>query len=417
MFKNYIKIAWKVLLKKKLYTFSSLVGISLTLTVIIIGSSFYDFILKPNYPAYKQNNILLLNKVKLWGKTPNNNVSIWSAGYQLVDKYVKTLTTAEKVTVYTKNPTEVALYLDNGKKLDLHVKYTDGEFWDILDFKFLDGRPYNKTEVQQADNLVVINETLSRNIFGTTKNVAGKYLEIDKKNYRIAGVVKDVPSVRFNTYGNVWAPVTTSKMDLKSKQLTGPFSAMILSKSRKNFKAIQDEFQKNLTEVEFPNPDYQWNIKSSLYPFKESVIKAAYIIPETGWFGFQVFVFIVLFLFILLPLLNILNINSNRLFERFSEIGIRKSFGASKRIITGQFLFENIIITLFSGGFAYVLAFILLKLIQHSYLIPDGDLYINLRTFFTSFLIMIVFGILSGAWPAYRFSRKQIVNALNHKEL
>jgi putative ABC transport system permease protein len=52
----------------------------------------------------------------------------------------------------------------------------------------------------------------------------------------------------------------------------------------------------------------------------------------------------------LLPTLNLVNVNITRIMERSSEIGVRKAFGASSRTLVYQFIVENLILT-FLGGF------------------------------------------------------------------
>ena len=48
----------------------------------------------------------------------------------------------------------------------------------------------------------------------------------------------------------------------------------------------------------------------------------------------------------LLPAVNLVNLNISRIMERASEIGVRKAFGASSRTLVGQFVVENLVLTL-----------------------------------------------------------------------
>ncbi len=50
-------------------------------------------------------------------------------------------------------------------------------------------------------------------------------------------------------------------------------------------------------------------------------------------------------LFMLLPTVNLVNLNVSRIMERASEIGVRKAFGASSRTLVGQFVVENLVLT------------------------------------------------------------------------
>ena len=61
-------------------------------------------------------------------------------------------------------------------------------------------------------------------------------------------------------------------------------------------------------------------------------------------------------MFMLLPAVNLINLNVSRILERASEIGVRKSFGASSRTLVGQFVVENIVLTTVGGALALLLA-------------------------------------------------------------
>ena len=93
--------------------------------------------------------------------------------------------------------------------------------------------------------------------------------------------------------------------------------------------------------------------------------------------------------------------------ERSSEIGIRKSFGASSITLVGQFIMENIIVTIIGGLLSLVLAGIILGIVNQSHIVPDMTFTLNFRIFGTSMLFAIFFGFLSGVYPALKMSRLQ----------
>ena len=69
-------------------------------------------------------------------------------------------------------------------------------------------------------------------------------------------------------------------------------------------------------------------------------------------------------LFMLLPAVNLVNLNVSRIMERASEIGVRKSFGASSLVLVGQFLVENLALTLIGGAIGLLLSVWLLWLVN-----------------------------------------------------
>ena len=118
-------------------------------------------------------------------------------------------------------------------------------------------------------------------------------------------------------------------------------------------------------------------------------------------------------LFMLLPTVNLVNLNISRIMERASEIGVRKAFGASSMTLVGQFVVENVFLTLVGAAIGFVVAGLLLHLINASGWILYADLQLNYRIFGWGVLLAVVFGLLSGVYPAWRMSRMHPVQALN----
>ena len=411
---NYLKITWKVLMRNKLFTFISLFGISFTLIILIVAASFFDYFTKSNYPAKKLDKIAFINDVRTWdkqlGEKSYQSYSQGPPSYYLLDNYARTLKTPAKISIVSSHTTSVDNYV-RSQKIELKIKHTDDEFWNILDFQFDEGRPYNKNEVKNAQKVAVISESVAKKIFNESQDAIGKSVEIDKINYTIIGVVKDVPYTSQYAYGNVWVPITTSKNDLSIKRLTGNYSAIILAGSRNDVPRIENEYQAALKKIEFPFDGMNF-IDSHVVTVLDSFIRFSPINKKT----FGILLSAVIFTLLFIPSLNLISMNTTRISERLSEIGIRKSFGATKITLTGQFLTENIVITILGGFLAFIFSFIILKFIQPTGIIPSEGFPLNIRIFFTGLLFCFLFGFVSGVLPAYRMSRLQIVESLKGGE-
>jgi putative ABC transport system permease protein len=109
---------------------------------------------------------------------------------------------------------------------------------------------------------------------------------------------------------------------------------------------------------------------------------------------------------------NLVNLNTSRIMERASEIGVRKAFGASSRTLVGQFIVENLVLTLVGAAIGFVLAAWLLQVINTSGVIQYAELSLNYRIFGWGVLLAMAFGLLSGVYPAWRMSRMHPVQAL-----
>jgi putative ABC transport system permease protein len=117
-------------------------------------------------------------------------------------------------------------------------------------------------------------------------------------------------------------------------------------------------------------------------------------------------------LFALIPTVNLVNINVSRIMERASEIGVRKAFGAPARTLVVQFLVENVLLTILGGLIGLVLTAFVIRALNNSGIVRYAQFTMNIRVFAYGMLIALVFGIVSGVYPAWRMSRLNPVDAL-----
>ena len=117
-------------------------------------------------------------------------------------------------------------------------------------------------------------------------------------------------------------------------------------------------------------------------------------------------------LFMLLPAINLINLNISRILERSSEIGVRKAFGATSLDLVGQFLLENVVLTLTGGLIGLLASTWVLDIINRSGVIPHSHFHVNARVFVVAIALSILFGAISGVYPAWRMSRLDPVDAL-----
>ena len=104
-------------------------------------------------------------------------------------------------------------------------------------------------------------------------------------------------------------------------------------------------------------------------------------------------------LFSLLPAVNLVNLNMSRIMERASEIGVRKAFGASSRTLVGQFVVENLVLTLIGGAAGSSSRARRSGALNASGLIPYAHFTMNVRVFLYGLGLAVFFGLLSGRLP------------------
>ncbi|MEM7375094.1 MAG: ABC transporter permease [Bacteroidota bacterium] len=440
MLENYLKIAFKVLARKKFYSFISLFGISFTLMILMVIASFLDNELGSHSPMSNQDRITFLPTVKMQfirpdtvyvidtvltngtvsydtTRTINNNsqsTSISGANYVVLDRYLRDLPNTIDHSYYSPSHTH-DLFI-NSKKLSMDAIYTDAAYWRIFDFKFVEGGPYRETEVSNQAPSIVISETARKSYFGANESALGKEIPINRVNYKIIGVVKDVNQSWGFLNAELYIPFThirSSELQRDDNYLGG-FEGAFLSASPAQRDLAEDEIDKKETLIPIPNPE-DFN-KLDLLPFTALERYARGLFwEEDKSLSLRYFYLVIgglLSLFVLLPTLNLVNLNVTRIMERSSEIGVRKAFGAGTGDLLIQFIFENIILTLLGGIIGFILAIWLIQVLNASQVFPDAMLSFHFSIFVYGFLIILFFGIISGLLPALRMSKLHVVTAL-----
>ena len=410
MLKNYFKIAIAVLKRRKFFTFISLFGISFTLTILIVVTAFVDNTISANYPEVNRDRSLYITTVQQ-KQTKQFGQMNGPASFYYLNTYVKTLKTADKVAISSLfAPTNTYV---NNKKLVINLKYTNDDFWDVMEYKFLEGKPYNSRQIANGERVAVISEDTKKSYFGDIPNVVGKYIEADNVQYRVSGVVKSVPVTMLVSYGDLFVPYTVSKTDYNRQGLMGNYMAVILAKSKDDLPKIKSEYASVVSKIKPDQKDFDVFLSSADSYVASFVRNTPLGNDEDGGVSKLVmFATIFVLLFMLLPTINLVNINISRIMERSSEIAVRKAFGASGLTLVGQFIVENIILTFLGFIIGIGLSYIILQVINNSDLIANLHLTINLTVLIYSLVACLVFGLLSGVYPAWRMSRLQVVNAL-----
>jgi putative ABC transport system permease protein len=405
MLKNYFKIALVVLRRRKFFTFISLFGISFTLTILIVLTAFIDKVVGDSYPDKKRDRSLYINNLE---ETNQGGTSSGALSFYFLNRYAATLKTPQSVTIFT-GFGGTNSYVNN-KKIAINFKYTDANYWKILDYDFVEGKPFNAQQVENADLVAVISEDARKSYFGDDASVIGKYIEADNVRYRVCGVVRNVPITTNMLYSDIYLPYTVSKMNYKDKSYHGGYMAILLGGSSADVPKMHEEYEQVIQRVPMESKDF-----NKLYSHADSYIRTYVNTGNEDQSGVAIVlasIAVFVLLVMLLPTLNLVNINVTRIMERSSEIGVRKAFGASSRTLVYQFIVENLILTFLGGIVGIVISLIALQVINSANLIPNLTLSLNLTVLGYSLITCLFFGLFSGVYPAWRMSRINVVEAL-----
>jgi len=415
MLLNYLKIAFKALWGRKFFTAISLFGITVTLAVLLVVAAIGDHMLAPMAPEVNLDRTLHVTRVMVKGTGDRGTVRIYGPpGYKLLDLCARDLPGVEAASIFS-SPSSVTGYVA-GEKLLFDMRHTDGPYWEILDFDFLEGGPFTQEDDDRANFVAVISESTRRKFFGE-RPALGEAIEVDGQRFRVIGTVRDVSATRQPAQADIWVPHRTAKsQEFREVVENGPFGALLLARSRADFGQIRAEFESRLPHLEL-KPPFDTALATPLTRFDQIVLgfnpsddaKPKTLKVLSIWAA-------MVGAFLLLPTLNLVSINLTRILERSGEIGVRKAFGASSSRLVGQFVFENVVLCLIGSALALLVAGAVIEVIETGGLVPYSDLRLNYRVFLYAAGLACLFGVISGAFPAWRMSRLHPVAALRGGE-
>ncbi|PXX45347.1 ABC transporter permease [Undibacterium pigrum] len=407
MLKNYFQIACKVYMRRKLFTAINLLCIVLTMVVLLVVTAILQATFYPTGVEGRSDRFLQIGTLTITNK---NSVTRTPLGYKIIDQYLRKMKTVEKVAGVT-GPESVSVYQKDSVN-EIMMRRADAEYWQILDFKILSGRVPTDEDVKLGRFVAVINESTAKKLFGP-EAALGKKINTSGQQFEIIGVVDDV--LHLNAYADIWVPVTTFPSSQYREQFSGNFTAMLMGKSPADLALIKDELLQVVKQINADDPrhwDHTYMWADGKLDFFARNIMSHDDRADSGAAQLLAGIVMAMLLFMLLPALNLINLNSGRIMERAAEIGVRKAFGANNSELVRQFVMENILLCLFGGVLGLIFTKLTLVWLSNANLVPYMKVDLSFMVFAYGFAIAVVFGVLSGVIPAWKMSRLDPVLAL-----
>ncbi|MEM6865570.1 MAG: ABC transporter permease, partial [Bacteroidota bacterium] len=432
MIKNYLKIAWRNLLKNKVFSLINIIGLSfgvaacLLISVYIIHESSYD-----KHVANSSNIYRMMGQYLIDGRISESIHFSANMAPTVLHDFAEVENSGrlmENSLFYGAGSNEIRIA---GQQMQHHEEgftYADQSIIDILDIQMVYG---DASSALSEPNTLVISETISKKYFGNS-NPVGKVIYLNNNNdtpFRINGVMQDFPSnshldytflitlkgVEFGegeqtrwTQNNYFTYIVLKEgvdvIQFEKKMSNRLINDYILPASREAGFAVPDDIEEKyfvktqaLTDINLysKNVDYEASTRND--------IKIIWI------FG-------VVALFILaIASINFVNLSTAKSANRAKEVGVRKVVGAPKRYLIGQFLTESVLLSLISFALGLGIAWLMMPLFNSA----SGK---ALSLPFTSFLFVpllilsaLAVGLLAGLYPSFYLSRFRPVSVLKGK--
>lgn len=161
-------------------------------------------------PEVNRSRSLYVKAMTSRDKEQHNNAASSQMSVTTAHECFKTLTIPEAVTITSIN-NKMRASLPGGGRMSVDEMETDEAFWHVFSFEFLCGKPYTKADFDSGLSKAVVSASVARRLFGTT-DVAGCTIQLNKADYTITGVVKDVSNLATASYAQVWIPYTSTNL-------------------------------------------------------------------------------------------------------------------------------------------------------------------------------------------------------------
>jgi len=395
MFKNYLKIAWRNLIRNKSFSLLNIVGLSIGLAVtalILIWINFEtgidQFHDKKNriYEVYNQYPVD--GEIWTWNSTPKIMAPTIKKDYPEV----------ESVSRY--NYDDTFLFSVGDKRMKATGTIVDPDFLSIFSFPLVEG---SIETVLEGVNAVVITETFAKKLFGDDPAM-GKIVKVNNADaFKVTGILKDLPN---NTGFNFeflmpWAYANHLGWN-DTYWGNNSIATYVLLKEGTDYNA----FSKKIKNLRKRYDKESAETVTYLYPWSRYWLHAEFENgKEAGGRIILIRMFgIIAAIILLIACINFMNLSTARSEKRAKEVGIRKVVGARKAALITQFLGESILISFIAAILALVL--LLLVLPSFSELVQKPlSLDMTNEWFWISGLIIVLFtGVIAGSYPALYLS-------------
>ena len=410
MLKNYLKIAYRYFIRHKLFSFINVFGLAIGLSICIIISLWvkrelsYDRFHENAHRIYRVERELFRDN--LYSRWPITGGAYKQA---LINDYPQ----IENAVRFWRREFSIKDHKGFVRRQELFA--VDNSVFKIFDFGLERGD--EQTALAEPMTVVLTRENASK-YFGTDDAV-GKSLSFEwqgkQVDFKVTGILKDVPEnshIHFNMlmsiasypeerfanwrsnylYTYVMVRENTSKHDLEEKlkafvsQRLEPHYGDLLGQGPGIHEVLKMELFP-ITDIHL-HPSVNWEVEpggniSSVYIFSTIAV-----------------------LILIIACINFMNLSTARASKRAKEVSLRKTMGAGKNQLRGQFIQESVLLALISLVLAFVLSSlfipacnrIFVENLSLSFILHLKDLIILIGATFAV-------GILAGLYPAFYLTK------------
>lgn len=408
MFRNYLSVAWRNVVRNKTFSFINIGGLSLGVTCSLLIVLWINDEL--NVDAFNSNK----NVYSVYQRTISEgkvSAGPWTPG-MLAAELKQQLPEIKYASGFWQHDDQILFSVDE-KKLNFKGSAADGDFFRMFNYSLIKGSA--ETALSGPESIAV-SRRMAEAFFGSPDAAYGSTIRMNNtKDFKVTAVFENLPdnaSQQFEFVSN-WHHLLEEHVTwLKIWIYRGPFTYIELhpgtevasTEARiKDFLApfVADGRQGLLTEL-------------GLQSYSDMYLNSNFEdgVPNGGRIEYvRLFAIIAIFI-LLIACINFMNLSTARSVKRAKEVGVRKTMGALRSFLVTQFIGEAMLLT----GIAIVLAVIFAALLLPYFnLVTDKHIVLPLASplFWVGLAgLLCVTGFVAGVYPAFFLSSLNAIKIL-----
>ncbi len=405
MLKNFFIVAWRNLVKNKVYSILNIAGLAIGVAVcLLIGVWLQRELSFDDYHSADNNVFRVVNTFKSESEGFSQAPSGIALGAQL-PKQLPIIKSACRVFGLS-----YKFKYGSNQFFEPAVSVVDSNFFTFFNFRLLQGKP---SLVLDASNKIVLSEKMAIKYFGNTNNAVGKTILMDGQPMIISGVAEN-PLPNSHLQCNIFVPyaylknfaLQHFKENLDNEWVGGwPFTYIKIADPLKWKEAEQ---QVNAVVARFSAKSWKENKMSYQYflqPVADIHLKShlRYDAENNGSLATVSVFAIVGIIVLLLACINYINLTTASAVKRAKSTSVRKVVGATKTQLIQQFFAETLIVC----AVAVILGIALLKLVLPPFSTFMGQPYyfaLTVKNISIIVAAVVLVSAVAGIYPAAMLS-------------
>jgi len=365
MLKNYLILAFRNLLRHKLFSFLNILGLAIGMAACLLIMQYVSFELSFDSFHTNKDRIYRIPVELFLANGQRDYIDADSPpvlGPTLQQDFPEI---ADYVRLYWFYDGAIFSYRGN-KFRQNRLYYAEPSFLSMFSFPLLKGNPLTAL---REPNTVVLTESTAQKYFGNEEPI-GKVIELNgKDNLLVTGILKDIPKnsqLQFSAIISFATLAQVEKENLKSWGWYNFFTYILLKPNTKvkDFEAKLPAFMEKYQGEDMRAKNYHSAL--ILQPLSDVHLNntITYEVEATGNRQAIYFLAIIALFIVVIAWVNYINLSTAKATERAKEVGIRKVVGSTRKQLIGQFLLESVIMNLIAAMIAILLAYLTLPLFQ-----------------------------------------------------